>query len=61
MKVKEMSSILCINIYYSIKTKKDHPKLKGDPNKVRFHFEEVKHQIVVKRFFSDNSMTLFMK
>ena len=48
-------------LYYSIKTKKDHPKLKGDPNKVRFHFEDVKHQIVVKRFFSDNSMTLFMK
>ena len=48
-------------LYYSIKTKKDHHKLKGDPNKVRFHFEDVKHQIVVKRFFSDNSMTLFMK
>lgn len=48
-------------LYYSIKTKKDHHKLKGDPNKVRFHFEDVKHQIVVKRFFSDRSMTLFMK
>lgn len=48
-------------LYYSIKTKKDHHKLKGDPNKVRFHFEDVKHQIVVNRFFSDNSMTLFMK
>ena len=48
-------------LYYSIKTKKDHHKLKGDPNKVRFHFEDVKHRIVVKRFFSDRSMTLFMK
>lgn len=48
-------------LYYSIKTEKDHPKLKGDPNKVRFHFENVKHQIVVKRFFSIHSMTLFMK
>ena len=48
-------------IYYSIKTEKDHPKLKGDPNKVRFHFEDVKHQIVVRRFFSTHSMTLLMK
>ena len=48
-------------LYYSIKTEKDHPKLKGDPNKVRFHFEDVKHQIVVKRFFSIHSMTLLMK
>lgn len=48
-------------LYYSIKTKKDHPKLKGDPNKVRFHFEDVKHQIAVRRFFSIHSMTLLMK
>lgn len=48
-------------LLYSIKTEKDHPKLKGDPNKVRFHFEDVKHQMVVKRFFSIHSMTLFMK
>ena len=48
-------------LYYSIKTKKDHPKLKGDPNKVRFHFENVKHQIVANRFFSIHSMTLLMK
>ena len=54
--------ISCLSeLYYSIKTKKDNHILKGDPNKVRFHFEDVKHQIVVKRFFSDNSMTLFMK
>ena len=48
-------------LYYSIKTEKDHPKLKGDPNKVRFRFEDVQHQIAVRRFFSINSMTLLMK
>ena len=48
-------------LYYSIKAKKDHPKLKGDPNKVRFRFEDVKHQIVVKRFFSNKSITLLIK
>ena len=48
-------------LYYSIKTEKDHPKLKGDPNKVRFRFEDVQHQIEVRRFFSIHSMTLLMK
>ena len=48
-------------LYYSIKTEKDHPKLKGDPNKVRFRFEDVQHQIAVRRFFSIHSMTLLMK
>ena len=53
---------ICLSeLYYSIKTKKDHHKLKGDPNKVRFHFEDVKHHIVVRRFFSIHSMTLLMK
>lgn len=48
-------------LYYEIKTKKDHHKLNGDPNKVRFRFEHVKHNVTVKRFFSNKSMTLLMK
>ena len=48
-------------LYYSIKTEKDHPKLKGDPNKVRFRFEDVQHKIAVRRFFSIHSMTLLIK
>ena len=54
-------------LFYAVKIddvvdfSKDHPKLKGDPNKVRFRFEDVQHQISVRRFFSINSMTLLMK
>ena len=48
-------------LYYEIKTKKDHHKLNGDHNKVRSNFECVKHNVTVKMFFSNKSMTLLIK
>ena len=50
-----------VELYYDIKTKKNHPLLKGDPNKVRFRMDCLKHQLTVKRMFSDKSMTLSLK
>lgn len=50
-----------VDIYYGIKAKKDHPLLKGDPNKVRLRMDCLKHHPTVKRMFSVKSMTLYLK
>lgn len=47
----EFSGTSLIELYNFIKSKKDHPVFKGDPNKVRIQIENN----LVKRFFSNNS------
>ena len=47
----EFSGSSLIELYNFIKSKKDHPLFKGDPNKVRI---QIKTDLV-KRFFSNNS------
>lgn len=47
----EFSGNSLIELYNFIKSEKDHPLFKGDPNKVRI---QIKTDLV-KRFFSDNS------
>ena len=47
----EFSGNSLIELYNFIKSKKDHPLFKGDPNKVRI---QIKNDLV-RRFFSNNS------
>ena len=47
----EFSGSSLIELYNFIKSEKEHPMFKGDPNKVRI---QIKNNLV-KRFFSDNS------
>ena len=49
--IPEFSGTSLIELYNFIKSKKDHPLFKGDPNKVRV---QIKTDLV-KRFFSNNS------
>ena len=49
--IPEFSGNSLIELYNFIKSKKDHPLFKGDPNKVRIQIENN----LVKRFFSDQS------
>ena len=49
--IPEFNGTSLIELYNFIKSKKDHPLFKGDPNKVRI---QIKTDLV-RRFFSDNS------
>ena len=49
--ISEFSGNSLIELYNFIKSKKDHPVFKGDPNKVRI---QIKNDLV-RRFFSNNS------
>ena len=49
--IPEFNGTSLIELYNFIKSKKDHPLFKGDPNKVRIQIENN----LVRRFFSNNS------